>query len=175
MAAGVHSVSPEVARHQRNGSRRGWGVGGRVFSPAKTSWGSGNTLKNDVQRNAAPQFSSRFWWLKSVTPSPPTQTLLLLTIKPLSKLSFWIGVCRGGWILHLPTGRDEVITLCVESTLSYSLNSFNKHIAWRQKSFFFFGKKKKQNNSNEPAWLWCSNKCCACVPWSLVKAWGVMN
>lgn len=100
--------------------------GGRVFSPAKTLWGSGNTLKNDVQRNAPihphpppppPQFSSQFWWLKSVTLSPPTQTLLL-TIKPLCKLSFWIGVHRGGWNLLLSIGWDKVITLCSESTHS---------------------------------------------------------
>lgn len=148
MAAGVHSASPEVAQHQRNGSRKG---GGRVFSPAKTSWGSGNRLKNDVQRNPLPpQFSSQFWWLKSVTPSPPNQTLLL-TNQPLCKLSFWIGIHRGGWILHLSVGWDEVITLCSESTLTCLLNPFNKLEDRRLK------KKKKKHNTHLGCVL-CSNK-----------------
>lgn len=102
------SIRGMAAEERRGGWR------GRVFSPAKTSWGSGNRLKNDVQRNAPihplPQFSSQFWWLKSVAPSPPTQPLPL-TIQPLCKLSFWIGSPRRGLeFLRLSIGRNKAIT-----------------------------------------------------------------
>lgn len=67
--------------------------------------------------------------------SPPTQPLLLLAIQPLCKLSFWLGVHGGGWILHLSFGRDVVITLCGESTLTCSLNLISLKIG---ALFFFF-------------------------------------